>query len=368
MNYASPFNTTRVQSPPHEDVYPGKNPESYNMASRRGVSKRPVSSEELEYWSHAAESLSRLSTMYTNPSTLETIGRVNRLLSAWPVDDTLPTEGFDSVKSIYKKLISGLGEIKSTAERDLEAIDNVIERLDILIALRKASESNIPDKRKRPRGHSPPPVPTPIPPAVTPARSMSITLPPRTSVGPQASIPFSRDPKARREALGKQLPLQEGRKVAFHPPLSKVAEGLIGGKDEEWILAVVTKCINQDKNRYEVQDPEPQEDGQPGQCYNTTLRAIIPLPDPNASPDSAAHLNAYPEFTARSTVMALYPDTSCFYRAEVIASPRDMQPGGRTGPSAKQTHIPMYKLKFEDDDDQEHCVSAQWVVEWPGLP
>ena len=58
--------------------------------------------------------------------------------------------------------------------------------------------------------------------------------------------------------------------------------------------------------------------------YNTTLRTIIPLPDPNAPPDSAAHLNAYPEFSAGSTVMALYPDTSCFYRAEVIASPRDL--------------------------------------------
>jgi SAGA-associated factor 29 len=27
--------------------------------------------------------------------------------------------------------------------------------------------------------------------------------------------------------------------------------------------------------------------------------------------------------------------------------------------------MPMYKLKFEDDDNQEHTVAAQWVVEWP---
>ena len=33
-----------------------------------------------------------------------------------------------------------------------------------------------------------------------------------------------------------------------------------------------------------------------------------------------------------------------------------------------QASVPMYKLKFEDDDDQEHHVSAQWVVEWPGGP
>lgn len=55
-------------------------------------------------------------------------------------------------------------------------------------------------------------------------------------------------------------------------------------------------------------------------CYNTTLRAIIPLPDLEAPPSNAAHLNAYREFPVGSTVMALYPDTSCFYRAEVIGA------------------------------------------------
>ncbi|CCM01868.1 uncharacterized protein FIBRA_03939 [Fibroporia radiculosa] len=308
--------------------------------------------------------------MYSHTETTETIGRINRLIKGWPDDDD---EGYDNVRSVYKKLFVGLNEIKATAERDADAIEEVIESIGILIALRKASETNPPEKRnKRPRAHSPPTIPTPTPvPQSSTVRTMSITVPPRTSVGPQPSIPFSREPKARREALAKQLPLQEGRKVAFHPPQnsSKAADSASGGKDEEWILAVVTKCINQDKNRltnirlYEVQDPEPQEDGQPGQCYNTTLRAIIPLPDLNSPPDSAAHLNAYPEFSSGSTVMALYPDTSCFYRAEVVASPSDMQPAGRNGTVSK-----IYKLKFEDDDDQEHNVSAQWVVEWPGGP
>ncbi|TCD66620.1 hypothetical protein EIP91_001130 [Steccherinum ochraceum] len=332
------------------------------MANRRNGSKRPASSEEIEYWTHAADSLSALSASYTSPDNKDTVGRVNRLISAWPSDDTLPAEGFDSVKTTYKKLVSGLNDIKAAAERDAKAMEDTIERLGILIALRKAPEAAPPQEKrqKRPRGHSPVGTSTPPTPALGPQRGMSITLPPRGSVGPQP-IPFSREPKARREALAPQLPLQEGRKVAFHPPNNtsgKSDSGVGSGKDEEWILAVVTRCINQDKNRYEVQDPEPQEDGSPGQTYNTTLRAIIPLPDPNAHPESPEHLNAYPLFVAGSTVMALYPDTSCFYRAEVIASPKDMLSTPRNGP--------IYKLKFEDDDDQEHTVMAQWVVEWPG--
>jgi len=302
-----------------------------------------------------------------NPDTVETIGRVNRLIAGWPTDDLLPADGFEGLKATYRKLSAGLQGVKDTADGEAKAIDDAIERLGVLIALRKASESEAlpPEKRKRPRAPSPSAISVPATPSLpTNHRGVSITLPARGSVGPSPAIPFSREPKARREALAKQLPLQEGRKVAFHPPAGKPGDGAATEADENtWILAVVTKCINQDKNRYEVQDAESQEDGKPGQFYNTTLRAIIPLPDLKAPPNSASHLNAYQEFPAGSTVMALYPDTSCFYRAKVIASPRDMQPSGRMAPSSQ--YLPTYKLQFEDDDDQERSVAAKWVVEWP---
>jgi SAGA-associated factor 29 len=93
--------------------------------------------------------------MYSNPGTRETIGRVNRLISSWPSDDTLPAEGFDGVKPVYKKLLSGLQEVKSNAEeearyagngsstldnahRPSRAIEKTMEHLGVLIALRKA--------------------------------------------------------------------------------------------------------------------------------------------------------------------------------------------------------------------------------------
>ena len=67
--------------------------------------------------------------------------------------------------------------------------------------------------------------------------------------------------------------------------------------------------------------------------YQASLRSahtsIIPLPDKDASAGSPAHTSAYQEFPTGATVLALYPDTSCFYRAEVVASPRDIPTQGR---------------------------------------
>ncbi|KAI0049716.1 hypothetical protein FA95DRAFT_1537721 [Auriscalpium vulgare] len=324
------------------------------MDRRRGVSKRPASSEEIDCWSRAASSLATLS----NRSDADLVGRVNRHIMAWGSGE-MPGQGMETAKANYNLLRTGLAEVQAAAERDAKAMEDAIERIGVLIALRNASEATPPEKRaKRPRAHSPTGASTP---------SSSTSAPAAAPAGAPPPIPFSRDPKARREALAKQLPLERGRMVAFHPPPngSKGGDVAAGDADDNtWIMAKITKCINMDKNRYEVQDVEPQEDGEPGAKFNTTLRAIIPLPDLEATPGSASHLSAYQEFASGSTVLALYPDTSCFYRAEVLASPRDLQPPGRNPPSSKV--LPKYKLKFEDDDDQEHTVSAQWVVEWPG--
>lgn len=50
----------------------------------------------------------------------DTVNRVQRLLSGWPTDDTLPSEGIEHVRSLYKKLMSSLTEVKATAEKDAE--------------------------------------------------------------------------------------------------------------------------------------------------------------------------------------------------------------------------------------------------------
>jgi len=105
-------------------------------------------------------------------------------------------------------------------------------------------------RNKRPR----PPSPS-APMAAGNTRSVSITVPPRTnSVGPTG---LSRDRK--KDSGVKPPPLQPDRKVAFRPPPSSQ-------EDSTWIMAIVRRHLGSDKSgpKYEVQDAEPQDDGQPG--------------------------------------------------------------------------------------------------------
>lgn len=341
------------------------------MERRRGVSKRPASTEEIDCWSQSTTSIAALSNLAVNSSTQETVDRVNQLIATLPADDAFPADGFEGVKSNYRKLASGLKEIKMQSDKDTKAIEEVLEKLGVLIALRKASESTPQDKQrpKRPRAHSPLSTSTPPTPALVANGRNTATPTQRGSAGPQPSTSSLRGTKVRgdslRETILKQLPLQEGRMVAFHPPTSgKGADGT-SPEDTTWIMARIVRSFHQDKFRYEVEDIEPQEDGKPLR-YQASLRSahthtsIIPLPDKDASAGSPAHISAYQEFPTSATVLALYPDTSCFYRAEVVASPKDIPTQGRNSGTA------YYKLKFEDDDDQEHMVSAAEVVEWPG--
>ncbi|KAK0504039.1 SGF29 tudor-like domain-containing protein [Armillaria luteobubalina] len=315
------------------------------MDRKRGVATRPAASEEIELWNRVRTPLLTLSSIYTNPATAETIGRVNRLISAWPNDDTVPSEGLDGVKTIYKKLNTGLKDLETASNNEVKAIDQALDKLGILIALRQATETAADKRNKRPnRGPSPSSTPTPVgaPPASGAARGVSITLPPRNSAGTPLSIAVSRE-KSRREGINRQLPLREGRTIAFHPPPKPIKDA----DQSDWILAVITRCINSDKHKYEVRDVDDENP----ETYTTTTKSIIPLPDPNAPAGAPESISVCPEYGKGTIVLALYPDTS-------FTPPRDMQPTGRS-------YLPTYELKFEDDEEQSQIISAQYVVEFP---
>lgn len=195
--------------------------------------------------------------------------------------------------------------------------------------------------------------------------------------------------RARREVLAHQLPLKKGRKVAFRQPnKTKVGvqsssnpassasggggrsstgagaghassgAGLDTGADEDgetWIMATVIECINNDKNRYVVQDEE--DPAMP--TYNTTLKAVVPLPD---------HSRTLPpeDYKPGTHVLGLYPDTSCFYRAIVRGGGPGL--GGRSNKKSRKPDELLnasYQLEFEDDDGAIRDVPASLVVERP---
>jgi SAGA-associated factor 29 len=81
-----------------------------------------VHSAEVQLWGNTKQSLSSLAAIYQNQSSNDTVGRVNRLISSWPVDDQLPAEGVDAIVTLHKKLSSGLEEISKSANRESESV------------------------------------------------------------------------------------------------------------------------------------------------------------------------------------------------------------------------------------------------------
>lgn len=114
------------------------------------------------------------------------------------------------------------------------------------------------------------------------------------------------------------------------------------GVEGEGIQCII-KGISGDgpKKRYDVQDPEPNENGEQGAVYKTTAASLIPIPQVGST---------LPVFPVGKQVLARYPDTTTFYRAEVMGTKKDT-----------------YRLKFEgEEDDKEMEVDRRFVLDIPG--
>ena len=83
--------------------------------------------------------------------------------------------------------------------------------------------------------------------------------------------------------------------------------------DEQWILAEVVSYSHA-TNKYEVDDID--EEGK--ERHTLSRRRIIPLPQWKANPETD------PEalFQKEQLVLALYPQTTCFYRALIHTPPQ----------------------------------------------
>jgi SGF29 tudor-like domain len=123
--------------------------------------------------------------------------------------------------------------------------------------------------------------------------------PPNPRKPGRTSPPFVQIPTGVREEI------KVGSQVAFHVPKAKQS-------DAEWIQCLVIRIAGDfPKLRYEVQDTEPDEYGHMSQTYKTNAQSIVLIPD-----DSAG----LPALPSGTMVLARYPETTTFYKAEVIAT------------------------------------------------
>uniref|UniRef100_U5ET93 Putative saga-associated factor 29like protein n=1 Tax=Corethrella appendiculata TaxID=1370023 RepID=U5ET93_9DIPT len=96
--------------------------------------------------------------------------------------------------------------------------------------------------------------------------------------------------------------------------------------EENWILAEVVQYLPS-ANKYEVDDIDEEQK----ERHVLSKRRIVPLPLMRANPETDGAIALFPKGT---TVMALYPQTTCFYKAVINQLP--------------QTANEEYEVLFED--------------------
>ncbi|SGZ56136.1 CIC11C00000001878 [Sungouiella intermedia] len=96
---------------------------------------------------------------------------------------------------------------------------------------------------------------------------------------------------------------------------SEVAYKLKNRHFEEWIQCEVTKILG-DGTKYEIRDPEPDENNNPGQTFKANYKEILLVPSKLEVPN----LISYPYGTK---VLARYPETTTFYPAVVVGQKKD---------------------------------------------
>lgn len=221
-----------------------------------------------------------------------------------------------TLDTLYRAQVKG-------GDAAIEEIENTINQIKILKALVEHNENKAPDgprqrnniSRDTPSSRieidsavdSPAPSPMADKPRKDRTGSSRSSLPPKDVPVKQESAEATSNSGmggAEVNAKGK-IYFTLGAVVAFRPKPSP------GNEEPDWIQGEVVKIIGEGKSRrYDVQDPEPDEiTRKPGQIYRTSASSMVPIPS------LGAPLGDYP---AGKTVLARYPDTTTFYRAEVV--------------------------------------------------
>lgn len=266
------------------------------------------------------------------------------------------TQAWHTLVDTLRRLDQNGGDDKRAVLVEKQTLDTALDQLSTLLELRRATHSETPRASPAPDSLLTPPS------GVKRKRRLSVSQSPAPAPhtgGSESALSSLTSPRGRqgtplrdkrsRGDTSDQLPLRSGRRIA-------VKQKQTGRKEEEdeWILASVHKMVGD--TRYEVQDADD------GTRWTTNLRSIILLPDPAAPTTSSAHPSNLDDFPRGSQVLALYPDTTSFYRATVVSAPAAGS-GNRGQRAADPAAKPgVYRLAFVDDGDHIHEVDKDLVV------
>ncbi|KAI7902605.1 SGF29 tudor-like domain-containing protein [Cokeromyces recurvatus] len=254
--------------------------------------------EEVNLWKQTCNALSKLETIQNDISNI--VNGINKIHTTINNEEEIQP-------SISTKLIEHYEGGIDLSNNEAKTIHDIIEKLSVLIALRNASEyNNVLEQKRKKR---------------------------RIEQDEINSLSFKKSKTDNRI-------LTNGTSVAAKHPTQK-------DKNEEWILAIVIS-YHIDTNKYQVEDVDQDEFGQK-QRYMIQPRNVIPIPNI----DEAKELT---ELNAGQDVLALYPGTTCFYKAKVITPPsknKDIQ------------YTSNYQVQFEDDNNEFKYVMPEYVLEIP---
>ncbi|KAJ4321931.1 hypothetical protein N0V94_002643 [Neodidymelliopsis sp. IMI 364377] len=130
-------------------------------------------------------------------------------------------------------------------------------------------------------------------------------------------------------------------------------------QEGEGILCRVTSVIGDGKQRrYEIIDADP-DPPTPSQPYRASVAHLVPIPSPSAN-------TTLPDLPKKRGVLALYPGTTTFYKAEVVANwvaervkkEKDDKDASADG----KENLVRLRFEGEDEADREMSVERRYVL------
>ncbi|KAG2162153.1 hypothetical protein D6C84_10448 [Aureobasidium pullulans] len=287
--------------------------------------------EERRLWNTIKERSKKVDTMMARCAVIGTeIVDVEKqqaaLIEAGELSDMRLDERLESLYRENVKLSEDISHIVDGNSDEMSLLDSI----KVLAGLREASEESL----NLSRSHSN-------------SKGRNATLKKKAGsmdVDDEASVVSSPRPGGRQanEPRGSRLQLNLGAQV-FYRNKGRTQEG-------EGILCRVTNVIGEGKQRrYEIQDaePEPLPDGEFPPPYRASVAHLMPIPTKN---DGLADLNK------GRNVLAQYPDTTTFYKAEVMENWRSKD----LSDTSDGSHL--VHLSFEGDDGNNTQVERRFVL------